>query len=76
MNCNRNKCPNILCDTYVPSVGYICKECQGEFIEYMKSIDSMDIDNQLKVSIDTPKGSQNSNIEFYIKQYFEEYTRD
>lgn len=31
MTCSRSDCENIMCDTYVPSVGYICSECQEEF---------------------------------------------
>ena len=31
MSCYRNGCGNIMCDTYVSSVGYVCSDCQNEF---------------------------------------------
>jgi hypothetical protein len=31
MNCSRKGCDNIMCDTYVSEVGYICNECKQEF---------------------------------------------
>lgn len=31
MSCSRTGCDNIMCDTYVEGVGYICYECQEEF---------------------------------------------
>lgn len=33
--CNRVGCNNIMCDTYVPHIGYICFECQKEFINFL-----------------------------------------
>lgn len=35
MMCYRKDCDNILCETYVESVGYICSSCQAEFKEYL-----------------------------------------
>jgi hypothetical protein len=31
MSCHRKGCNNIMCDTYIPQIGYICRECQEEF---------------------------------------------
>lgn len=33
MSCNRKNCENIMCDTYISDVGYVCDECQAEFKE-------------------------------------------
>ena len=33
MSCNRKSCENIMCDTYISQVGYICNDCQSEFQE-------------------------------------------
>ncbi len=35
MACNRMDCESIMCDTYISSVGYICKECQDEFKQFL-----------------------------------------
>lgn len=37
LTCSRKHCDNIMCDTYVDGVGYICRECQDEFINYVRS---------------------------------------
>ena len=33
MSCGRIGCENIMCNTFVNGVGYICRECQTEFSE-------------------------------------------
>ena len=35
MSCSRNYCDNIMCATYVESVGYICDDCKAEFKKYL-----------------------------------------
>jgi hypothetical protein len=31
MSCVRNGCDNIMCDTYIDNIGYVCYDCQKEF---------------------------------------------
>ena len=31
MTCHKKGCDNIMCDTYIPTVGYICSECKEQF---------------------------------------------
>lgn len=31
MSCYRKGCDEIMCRTYVDSIGYICSDCKGEF---------------------------------------------
>lgn len=33
MSCSRTACDNIMCDTCVVGVGYVCNDCQNEFKE-------------------------------------------
>jgi len=37
MSCSRKNCDNIMCDTYVDSIGYVCGDCQEEFKRYLES---------------------------------------
>lgn len=37
MGCYRTDCTNIMCDTYIDEVGYICSKCQLEFKDYLKA---------------------------------------
>ncbi len=34
--CSRENCGNIMCDTYVQSIGYICFDCKSEFKKYLQ----------------------------------------
>lgn len=34
--CNRKDCENIMCDTYISDVGYVCWECRNEFYKYLE----------------------------------------
>ena len=36
MGCSINNCHNILCDTYVDDVGYICNDYQSTFKDSLK----------------------------------------
>ena len=35
MSCVRDGCQNIMCDTYINGIGYICYDCQHEFKKYL-----------------------------------------
>lgn len=37
MSCHRNGCTNIMCDTYVLGLGYICSDCKDEFKTYLEN---------------------------------------
>lgn len=38
-SCSRQNCDNIMCDVYVPRVGYVCDECCEEFKTYVEIAD-------------------------------------
>ena len=38
MTCSRRSCTNVMCDTYIPDVGYICDDCVKAFKETTKDI--------------------------------------
>ncbi len=35
MECSRRHCDNILCNTYIDDIGFVCRECQAEFKKYL-----------------------------------------
>ena len=57
MTCSRKDCSNILCDTYVESIGYVCYDCQSEFKEYLEN-------NDLHP---TTVGEINKHLSFFMK---------
>jgi hypothetical protein len=79
MSCNRSGCESIMCDTYIPSVGYVCTYCQSDFKEYLsqgylKSDTEGDIERALEVFMETKKGHYNSN-EISVDEFFKRHTR-
>jgi len=42
--CSRLNCSEIMCDTYIREIGYICDSCKKEFKEYLKE-KGLDIEN-------------------------------
>lgn len=78
MSCNRKNCDTILCDTYVPHVGYICHECQREFGEF---IDKRGIDPQtegeivsaLSVFMQTDK-VLSSSTPMTVREFFDKHS--
>lgn len=56
MSCHRNNCTNIMCDTYIDEVGYICTSCQSEFQEEIPhELPKSDMIDKLKEFMETEK---------------------
>lgn len=60
MGCSRSNCENIMCDTYVDGIGYVCYDCQKEFEIYLENkeeseLSEGEIRQNLKIFIYTPK---------------------
>ena len=36
-SCSNTDCDNIMCDTYINTVGYVCNDCQKAFKQYWLS---------------------------------------
>lgn len=80
MSCSRKNCENIMCDTYVDGVGYVCYKCQEEFKKYLRfsnlnpSNDS-DIRNYLEYFIQTKKGIYSGSYDDeIIDSFFNKHT--
>lgn len=77
--CTRNGCNNVLCDIYIPNVGYICYSCKEEFKHFVKmnnyTINNYnDIVSDLKVFIETEKNSyQDYNKDQLIDEFFNKH---
>jgi hypothetical protein len=79
MSCNRNKCENILCDTFIDTIGYICNDCKSEFKDYLNdqnknNLTEGEIRRELRIFIDTIKGNYYKNITD-INTFFDKYGR-
>jgi len=76
LSCNRNGCDSVMCDTYIPGVGYICRECKSEFKEYLGSdateMHRNDLIHELKHFMEKIKFSQE---QISVDAFFEEHTK-
>lgn len=81
MECSRNSCDNIMCNTYISSVGYICPTCIDEFKEHVKANGKIDLTEynvikELKgFMISIPKGSGSAD-EIDIDEFFNKNTKN
>lgn len=80
MSCNRNNCPHIMCDTYIDSVGYICRECQSEFENWLKKNEASpktdnEINKHLKVFMKIEHSGSNNGNEISVSDFFKAHTK-
>jgi actin-related protein len=36
MSCKRRYCTNVMCDTHIETIGYVCFDCQKEFEKWLE----------------------------------------
>lgn len=75
MTCSRNNCENIMCSTYVSSVGYVCYECQSEFKKYLEVNNlspktEKEINKELILFMNTPKIEGDDDKEMTVDEFF------
>lgn len=78
LSCSRSNCQNIMCDCYVPSLGYICKDCQEEFVEQWSekigSVDDIFAALQQFINIEFDIEKFDSWKKPALRKFFEDYT--
>ena len=71
-SCSRNNCTNIMCDTYIPNVGYICDECKHEFMsENIREYKEYEIEEMLTNFLTNSKKQSNTNL-MTVEEYFKQ----
>jgi hypothetical protein len=82
MSCSRKNCDNIMCDTYVKSIGYVCSDCISEFKEYLQKNDlnprtEGQINKELEKFMATSKETYSymDDVETTVDNFFNERTR-
>ena len=80
MSCSGENCSDIMCDTYIDDVGYVCSDCQREFKEYLEKENKSpktegQIKKELKVFMDTEKDYYTEGKEIAIDEFFSSNTR-
>lgn len=83
MACGKKGCENILCDTYIPNIGYVCLECQEQFrLDYQRrhrgednKISPIVFTEELGRFLELPKIYSGSLEEKSINEFFNDYTK-
>lgn len=79
MTCSRRGCSNIMCDTHISGVGYVCRDCQGEFEDYL-TIERIpagtenQIHNALEKFMETRKGDFVKSEQISVSDYFRKHS--
>jgi len=78
MSCSRRDCENIMCNTHVSGIGYICNDCQAEFkrtLDYdeYEVVKEDDIIKELKKFMETTP-TQGSDEKITIREFFSKNT--
>ena len=81
MSCSRKSCSNIMCDTYVDNIGYVCNECKEEFKEYLHKLSIRattegEINRALEKFMETRKDDYKEGNKMDVDEFFRGYTRD
>jgi len=73
--CSRMDCDNIMCDTYIPGIGYICNECQLEFSRTVV-VDNMSDNEYIELLIEFLKTKKEEYIRRYrsVFEFFSSHT--
>ena len=78
--CSRKDCSKVMCDTYIPGVGYVCNECEREFKEYISTLDNpptneRDIVGVLSLFMATDKGKFTKGADVTVDEFFNSHRR-
>ena len=76
MSCSRKECENILCDTYIPEVGYLCSSCIEEFKELYShnKMTNGEIIEALQTFISIPRMYRDTPNS--LNDFFKQYTNE
>lgn len=73
MTCSRVNCNNILCDEYIPDIGYICNDCIYEFKQIHSNREDLfsNFMNDLEMFMKIRKGKDVNKI-IDVDRFFKE----
>lgn len=74
MLCSRKHCPNIMCDTYIPQVGYICNNCEEEFKSTIQEeLTQQEVITKLEEFMSSSKMKEYSPEKMSVDKFFNNY---
>ena len=73
MNCTRKGCDNIMCQTYIPEIGYICGDCQREFAIIVGCEVLPESRLRTKLEIFLSKSKDHDHQKLSVEDFFNKY---
>jgi hypothetical protein len=81
MTCSRRDCDEIMCNTYIPDVGYICNDCKSDFHKHCDET-GINPDNEYDIKEELKDFMKESKTEFTesrnkmtINEFFNNHTK-
>jgi len=76
--CSNTDCDNIMCDTYINAVGYVCIDCQKAFKQHLISqkvgfLNNYELAKELGWFLDGGLSSETPEDYDYIDEFFRTY---
>lgn len=80
MDCVRKDCDNIMCSTYIKTIGLICDECKSEFKDYLlKEGLNLETRGEIRIELErfvgTSKDCSDDDDETSVDDFFDECKR-
>jgi transposase-like protein len=80
MSCSRRGCSNVMCDTYINDIGYVCHDCQKEFQLFLDENNknpknANEIHDELEKFMETTSRKNYDSGELSIDEFFRQNTR-
>ncbi len=79
--CSRKDCDNIMCDTCIDGIGYVCWECVREFKEYLENNSHLNLTTEGEIKLELEKFMGTSKNKFSkgenisVDDFFTKYTK-
>lgn len=77
--CSKVGCESVMCDTHVPGIGYVCRDCQESFKRWLVVTggypdNELKLYCQLKQYMEIEKSHNRSNL-MDLDEFFNKHTR-
>lgn len=79
LSCVRNYCESIMCDTYIPGIGYVCFKCQKEFKVFLSNkgygVNSdLEIESHLGEFLELSSTDNFVSVDNLVEEFFQRHT--
>lgn len=70
LTCSISNCNNIMCDTHIDEIGYICNDCKDRFVQWLPTQSPLYLDSR-EFIIDKLKEFKKIDVPSHSKKSFD-----